>query len=146
MDAYNVRADQIILYGRSLGGGCTVALAADGGAQALVLERTFDSLVDVAARQYPLIPVQWLMRNRYDSIAQMAGYDGPLIQLHGSTDELIPIAHGKRLFDASQSDTKIWIEVPGLGHNDPLPTTWLGELASFVHASVARNGEAVNAQ
>ncbi len=137
MDAYNVRTDEIILYGRSLGGGCAVALAADGGAQALVLERTFDRLVDVAANQYPVIPVHWLMRNRYDSIERMANYHGPLIQLHGTSDELIPIAHGQRLFDSAKSAVKHWVPVPGLGHNDQLPARWLAELANRVGTSVA---------
>ncbi len=141
MDAYNVGTDEIILYGRSLGGGCAVALAADGGARALVLERTFDRLVDVAAGQYPVIPVRWLMRNRYDSIARLAQYDGPLIQLHGISDQLIPIEHAKRLFDSGRSATKHWIAAPGLGHNDHLSTNLLAELARRVNGSILATAE-----
>lgn len=129
MERYNVRADEIILYGCSLGGGCAVAVAADGGAKAIVLERTFDRMVDIAAGQYPFIPVNWLMRNRYDSISRLQNYQGPLVQLHGTTDELIPVAHAKRLFDSSPSESKQWIEVARLGHNDALPTSWLKEIA-----------------
>ena len=132
MDAYNVRADQIILYGRSLGGGCAVALAADGGARALVLERTFDRLVDVAAGKYPVIPVRWLMRNQYDSVARIAHYDGPLVQLHGTDDRLIPIQHARRLFAASDSAHKELIEVRGLRHNDRLSINQLKQLAAHV--------------
>lgn len=138
MDAYNVTADEIILYGRSLGGGCAVAVAANGGARALVLERTFDRLVDVAAGQYPIIPVRLLMRNRYDSIARLATYEGPLIQLHGTTDELIPIAHAKRLFDSAATATKQWVAVPGLGHNEELPSGRLAELADRVRAVIEK--------
>lgn len=141
MDAYNVGSVEIILYGRSLGGGCAVALAASGGAKALVLERTFDRLVDVAAGQYPVIPVRWLMRNRYDSITRLSQYDGPLIQLHGISDQLIPIAHAKRLFDSGRSATKHWIAAPGLGHNDHLSTNLLSELARKVNGSILATAE-----
>jgi fermentation-respiration switch protein FrsA (DUF1100 family) len=137
MDAYQVRADEIILYGRSLGGGCAVALAADGGARALVLERTFDRLVDVAAAQYPVIPVQLLMRNRYDSLDRLPRYRGPLIQLHGTRDQLIPIDRGKRLFAAARSSRKHFIAVPGLGHNEQLPMDSLVELAECVKESIS---------
>jgi fermentation-respiration switch protein FrsA (DUF1100 family) len=136
MDAYDVTAKEIILYGRSLGGGCAVALAADGGAKALVLERTFDRLVDIAAGQYPYIPVNWLMRNRYDSVARIKQYDGPLIQLHGTTDQLIPIQNARRLYQASRSPMKRWIAVPGLGHNDLLSMNQLSKLADRVNAAL----------
>jgi fermentation-respiration switch protein FrsA (DUF1100 family) len=137
METYNVAANRIILYGRSLGGGCAAAVAADGGAQALVLDRTFDRLVDVAAGKYPFIPVRLLMRNRYDSIGRLESYHGPMIQLHGTSDRLIPIAHGRRLFDSAPSEQKHWIEVPGLGHNETLPSHLLAEVALRVQKSVA---------
>lgn len=138
IDSYDVQASDIILYGRSLGGGCAVALAADGGAEALVLERTFDRLVDVAAGRYPVIPVRWLMRNQYDSMARIAHYDGPLIQLHGADDRLIPITHAKRLFDSSKSTSKEFLEVPGLAHNDFLSANLLAQIAARVNASVKK--------
>lgn len=132
MDHYGVGADEIILYGRSLGGGCAAALASEGGAKALVLERTFDRLVDVAAGRYPIIPVRLLMRNRYDSMARLQAYRGPLVQLHGTSDQLIPIQHAKRLFESARTKNKQWIAAPGLGHNDMLPRSLLADLASRV--------------
>ena len=56
---FGIKESDIILYGRSLGGGCGVALAADGGAKALVLERTYDELVGIASRQYPGFQCDW---------------------------------------------------------------------------------------
>ncbi len=141
MDRYNVAADQIILYGRSLGGGCAVALAAEGGAKALVLDRTFDRLVDVAAGKYPFIPVRLLMRNRYDSIGRLQSYRGPVIQLHGTSDRLIPISHGKRLFDSATSEHKHWIAVPGLGHNESLPPDLLTKIVACVRESVVSTAQ-----
>ena len=65
--------------GESLGGAVAVDLAARDGARALVLESTFSSLPDVAAYHYPLLPVRWLMRTRFDSLAKIGDYHGPLL-------------------------------------------------------------------
>ena len=76
--------------GESLGGGVMVDLAAKDGARALVLENTFTSLPDVAAFHYPWLPVQLLMRTRLDSAAKIGDYHGPLLQIHGDADTIIP--------------------------------------------------------
>ena len=129
---YDKVPQDIILYGRSLGGGCAVAVASLGGAKALILERTFDRLVDVAAAKYPVLPVPFLMSNRYDSIAKMTAYKGPLIQLHGTADTLIPIEHAERLFQSSRCQPKHWIAIEGLRHNDQMPPAALSEIAEKV--------------
>ncbi len=122
----------LILYGRSLGGGCAVAVASQGGAKALVLDRTFDRMVNVAANRYPFIPVNLVMRNRYDSVAKLTVFRGPLVVLHGTTDKLIPIHHGEKLFASAGCEPKCMITVEGLGHNDTLPAARLNEVAAKV--------------
>jgi uncharacterized protein len=129
---FGIGNSEIILYGRSLGGGCAVALAANGGAKALILERTYDELVGIASRQYPWIPVRLIMQNRFDSVGKINGYQGPIVVVHGTTDKLIPIECGRRLFEAATCDQKKLIEVPGLGHNDRLPPQCLQEVVDTV--------------
>ncbi len=136
-DRYQVSPNAIILYGESLGGGIAVAVASNGGAKALILDRTFDRMIDVAAGMYPYLPVRWVMRNRYDSIAKLTVYRGPLICIHGTDDELIPIEHGRRLYDSARCEQKHWIEVAGLGHMDPLPAQTLRELAETLERFTA---------
>lgn len=120
-DRYQIEATDIILYGNSLGGGCAAAVASQGGAKALILERTFDRAYSVAAERFWFVPVRALMRNRFDSVARLTVYRGPLLQIHGDADVNIPIEHGKRLFASVDASPKHFIEVPGMGHNDPLP-------------------------
>jgi fermentation-respiration switch protein FrsA (DUF1100 family) len=130
-ERYELRPDDLILYGRSLGGGCVAALA-NGGAKAIILERTFDRLVDVAAGRYWFVPVKLVMRNRFDSIERLSAYEGLLIQIHGTADRLIPIENAKRLFDWVPSEDKHWIELEGIGHNDALPRDLLLQLADHI--------------
>jgi fermentation-respiration switch protein FrsA (DUF1100 family) len=123
---------EIVLIGHSLGGGVAAALAADGGARALILENTFSSIVDVAAHSHWWLPVRLVMRNRYDSISRIRQYDGPLLQFHGTVDSLIPIQFGRRLFEASSSAMKQFVAGSGLGHDDGPPDGYYSELAKFL--------------
>ena len=136
-DRYQTKPKDIILYGESLGGGCAVAVASSGGAKALILDRTFDRMIDVAAGVYPFLPVRWVMRNRYDSVAKLTVYHGPLISIHGTDDELIPIEHGRRLYDSARCERKHWIEVDGLGHIGPLPPETMKELTQTLQSFIA---------
>ena len=124
--------DQIVLVGRSIGGGVAVACAAELGAEALVLQSTFARLTDTAAHHLPWLPVRWLMQNRYDSLARIERYDGPLLASHGTADRVVPFEHGRRLFDAAPSERKQFITHTGGGHNDPQPPSYYGQLQEFL--------------
>jgi fermentation-respiration switch protein FrsA (DUF1100 family) len=131
---YRIQPTDIILHGRSLGGGSAVAVASRGGARALILEKTFDRAYAVAAQHYWWIPFELLMRNRYDSLAKLTVYEGPLLQIHGEADQMIPIEHAQRLFDSADCTPKEFISVPGMGHNDPLPNNVKEQIFDWVRA------------
>ncbi len=119
------RDHKIIVLGRSLGGACAIEIATatttatkiDG----LILDRTFSSIVDVAANQYFIFPVRWLMRNQFRSIEKISNYTGPLLQMHGDVDEVVPFRFGKKLHEASSAKPKEFLSLRGLHHNDPWP-------------------------
>ena len=111
--------DQIVLMGRSLGGAVAVHLAAENGARGLILQNTFTSLPAAAARLYPWAPVKLLMRNRYDSLSKIGRFQGPILMSHGTADELVPLALGRELYDASPSTNKQFFELDGGSHNSP---------------------------
>src|SRR5207247_3727660 len=78
-----VDMDDIVLMGRSIGGGVAVAAAAEQGARALVLEATFSRMTDAAANLYPWLPVRLVMSNRYNSVKRMQKFIWPLLQRPG---------------------------------------------------------------
>jgi len=121
----------IVLVGHSLGGGVMVDLAARDGARGLVLENTFSSLPDVAARHIRFLPVRLMMTTRLDSRSKIRDYRGPLLQTHGDADRVIPLDLGRRLFDAA-NQPKRFVEVPGGGHNDPPGRAYLEALDEFL--------------
>lgn len=127
-----VQPEQVVLWGRSIGAAVAVQVAADMGARAMILERTFTSLPDVAAYHYSWLPVRRLMRNRFDSLSRIGAFDGPLLQSHGTADEIVPYALGKELFDAAASDNKQFISMPGVTHNAPNSKDYYTELQRFL--------------
>ncbi len=108
---------RIIVVGRSLGGGVATWLATNHPVGGLVLENTFTSIADIVATTFPLPGIRSFVRLGYPSLSRMATLDVPLLVIHGATDELVPFAHGKALFDAAPGPSKRFVELRG-GHND----------------------------
>jgi fermentation-respiration switch protein FrsA (DUF1100 family) len=50
----------------------------------------------------------------------MARSDAPLLMLHGEADDLVPIPQGREVFTASPAKRKVFVSVPGAGHNETL--------------------------
>jgi fermentation-respiration switch protein FrsA (DUF1100 family) len=126
-----IPAERILLYGSSLGGAVAVDLASRRPHRALVLDKTFTSMADVGQRLYPWLPVRWLIRNRFDSLAKIGKCRQPLFMGHGTTDELVPFVLGERLFAAANSP-KHFFRIETCGHNDPLPREFFDALRQFL--------------
>jgi fermentation-respiration switch protein FrsA (DUF1100 family) len=127
-----IKPTDIVLMGRSLGGGVAVDLAAKNGARGLILQSTFTSLPDAAACLYPWAPVRLLMKNRYDSLSKIGRYRGPVLMSHGTIDDLVPCRLGRKLYDAVPGPKK-FIELHG-GHNDEESPEYYQALDEFIRS------------
>lgn len=116
--------DQIVLYGRSLGGAIATWLAQERTPRALILESTFTSVPDLAAGLYPYLPVRLLARFRYTTATYLDQVQRPVLIVHSRDDEMIPFDHGQRLY-AAAGEPKAFLELWGT-HNE-------GFLASGAH-------------
>jgi len=115
------RGHQVIALGQSLGGACAVEIATKTQVDGLILDRTFSATVDVAAERYFFFPVRLVMRNQFRSIDKIPSYLGPLLQMHGDVDEVVPYRFGQKLFDASVAQPKEFLTYIGLHHNHEWP-------------------------
>ena len=121
----NLQAQRIVAFGRSLGSGVAVRLAAARPVEAAILATPFDSLTNVARYHYPYLPVSWMLKHPFDSVGRAPSIDAPLLCLVAERDEVVPLVHSKRLFDAWKGP-KRWVELRGAGHNstDDVPAFW----------------------
>jgi uncharacterized protein len=110
----HVDPSNIVIYGWSLGSAVAVDLATTVDQGALILEAAPASQAGLSERRYPFFPVRWLTRSPFDSIGKIDRVHSPILFLHSPDDVVIPIAEGRRLFEAARSD-KSFVEVRG-GH------------------------------
>lgn len=116
VEARSIPPETIALFGRSLGGCVAAWLAARVEPAGLILESTFTSVPDMAAKVYPFLPVRLLARIRLDALASLANVRAPVLVIHSAGDEIVPLAHGRALFD-SAPEPKQFLQLRG-GHND----------------------------
>ncbi len=131
VQAQQIPAERLLLYGGSLGGGVAVDLAARRPHRALLLLATFDSMPGVAQQLYPWLPVRWVMRNRFDSVTKIRNCRRPVFIAHGDRDRLIPPALGRRLFEAA-NEPKSFFTLQGRDHHDPPGADFWEALREFL--------------
>ena len=102
--------EQVIHYGRSLGGGPATVLARDGAA-GLILEGTFTSAFRVVTH------VRLLPWDIFDTLGRIQAVGCPILILHGVEDATVPVSHGRRLAARATAEVQL-VEIPGAGHND----------------------------
>jgi pimeloyl-ACP methyl ester carboxylesterase len=108
---------QVSLIGRSLGSGVAVRLASQRPVQQLILVTPYNSLEEIAARQYPWVPVKWLLKDRFESGKYAAHIRVPTLLLAASDDEVIPRASTQRLLENFPQGVALLRVVPDSGHN-----------------------------
>jgi pimeloyl-ACP methyl ester carboxylesterase len=108
---------QVSLIGRSLGSGVAVRLASQRPMQNLILVTPYNSLEEIAARQYPWVPVKWLLKDRFESGKYAAHIHVPTLLLAASDDEVIPRASTQRLLENFPQGVAVLRVVPDSGHN-----------------------------
>ncbi|MGY8525417.1 alpha/beta hydrolase [Paracidovorax citrulli] len=126
----------LLLIGESLGAGVAAAAAA-GQAEKLagvMLITPWDRLANIAAYHYAWLPTSWLLRDRYDSVANLAGFERPVLVVVAERDRIVPARFGQALYDTLGSRRALRV-VAGADHNDwfaRVDSDWWGQALSFV--------------
>ena len=114
--ARSVSEENIVLFGRSLGAAVAIETALKRPVGAVVLESAFRSIPALARRHYPFVP-SVLIRTRMDNESRIAELAAPTLFFHGACDGIVPVAHGRRLFELARSALGLHV-IQGAGHNN----------------------------
>ncbi|HJV91111.1 MAG TPA: alpha/beta fold hydrolase [Holophagaceae bacterium] len=108
----------LFLLGESLGSGVAlqVAGAAPTRVRGVLLVTPYARMSDVGAEAYPWLPVRWLLRDRWDNLAALPRYPGPVAILLAGQDEVVGAAQGRKLAAEARGPVQVW-EQPKAGHN-----------------------------
>ncbi|HEY9652779.1 MAG TPA: alpha/beta hydrolase [Coleofasciculaceae cyanobacterium] len=131
-----IPSQQIIAYGRSVGGGPTVDLAVRKPIAGLILESAFTSAFRVVV-PFPILPF-----DKFRNIDKIKTVKCPVLVMHGKADDIVPFQHGQRLF-AVAPEPKRYLWVDEASHNDLMWVTGdryaatLKEFAELLQASAS---------
>jgi uncharacterized protein len=117
LEAQGFSPAQFVIYGESIGSGPAVQMALEWQPKILILESPFTSAVEVAKNAYFWLPVDVLLKDRYENIAKIRDIHASLLIVHGDMDTVIPHALGQKLYDAANHPKQIIIIENG-AHND----------------------------
>jgi len=103
----------IYLVGESLGSGVASYLAGTYSDKiaGVIFISPFNSLTDVAQYHYPLLPVRWLLVDRFPSETYLRNYRGKLGIMVDGKDTVVPKKFSLRLYDGYAGPKRLW-EVP----------------------------------
>jgi fermentation-respiration switch protein FrsA (DUF1100 family) len=106
-----VKEKNLILYGESLGTAVAIETAQHIDLAGIILESPFTSMVELAQKYYPVLPVKFLLKDKYETIKKLPNINSPLLVLHGKLDNIVPFSMGKKLFEkANEPKFKYFID------------------------------------
>ena len=126
----------VYLLGESLGCGVVGGVVAktDLPIDGVALITPWDSLSDLARSKYWFLPVRWMLKDKYDNVANLSNYRGPVAVVMAGQDKIIPNRLTRRLYKALPEPKHLWI-FPKSGHNSwPSGSgePWWGEMMNFL--------------
>jgi len=90
--------EDIILYGESLGTGIATELAQHKNFAGVILETPFTSMINAAKNFYPYIPVNLLLKDRFENFKKIKNINSPVLIMHGEQDTIVPFTMGKTIY------------------------------------------------
>ena len=117
LDANGYPASQWILYGESIGSGPAVQMAKEFQPEFLVLESPFSSALDIAKKTYFWLPIEIMMKDKFDNMSRIKAVKSSLLIIHGEEDRIIPQSFAQKLYAAANHPKQLVI-IDSAGHNN----------------------------
>ena len=93
----------LILYGESLGTGVASHLAQNKNYAGVILETPFTSMVDAAKNFYPYVPINLLLKDKFENFKKVKNINAPILVMHGEVDKIVPFSMGKKIYEIANN-------------------------------------------
>ena len=107
---------KVVVYGRSIGSGPAIHLAAERPVAGLIVESGFSTMRKLAHYHVPIVPSA-LAGNGFDNLGRIARSRCPVLLIHGDRDRVVPFVMGQALAARAGSRGEFWV-LAGADHND----------------------------
>jgi len=128
-----IKPENIIIYGRSLGGPIAAWLAKEVEPGMLILDSTFTSIKDIAAEMYPYFPVRKFFKFNYPTIDYLKNVECPVLIIHSSEDDYIAFSHAVKLYNAA-NEPRQFLRIGGTHNNNYIKSSkiFIEGIKSFI--------------
>jgi Hydrolases of the alpha/beta superfamily len=99
LDKKGITKENIIIYGESLGTGVAIEIAQNENFAGIILESPFTSMIEAGKSKYPIFPIKFLLKDKYESNKKIKNVKSPILIMHGKADTLVPFWMGEKLFN-----------------------------------------------
>ena len=99
LNSKGIKKKDIILYGESLGGAVAIEIAQKESFAGIILESTFTSMIDMGQKYYPIFPVSFLLKDKYETKNKIKNLNSPTLVMHGKKDKVVPFYMGEKIYD-----------------------------------------------
>jgi dipeptidyl aminopeptidase/acylaminoacyl peptidase len=96
-DRSGIDAKRIAVVGRSLGSGVAVQVAKERPVHSVVLITPYDSILAIAKRRFRAMPIEYILRHRFESIKYAPSLNAPTYVLRAAIDDVVPHANTDQL-------------------------------------------------
>lgn len=112
--------EHIIVFGHSLGGAIAIHLASQNPRlAALIIQGSFTNIRDMAEYDgfAAVLPIDWILRQSFDSMALLPSLQMPIFFVHGERDRRVPAWMSQALYDRATTEHKDLYFLPEGDHN-----------------------------
>ena len=116
-DHFKKEHTALSVMGRSIGGAVATYLASKRDVEKLILVTPFDSAVNVGKKLYWLFPMEFILRDRLDSVGRADKIRADTLIIAAGNDMIIPYSHTHNLAQAFSQTEVEFVTLSDRGHN-----------------------------
>ena len=94
-----VMKKDIVVYGESLGTGVATEITQNNNFGGIILESPFTSMIDAAKNKYPIFPIKFLLKDKYENDKKIKNIKSPILIMHGRVDKIVPFWMGEKIYN-----------------------------------------------
>lgn len=113
----DIDAGNIVMLGRSLGTAVAIHVSAHRSVAGTILASPYASIEDIARISFPVFPVRYLLRHKFNMLKLASSIENPMLTLIASDDTIVPVKHSRKLYDAWKGKKEIRV-IPLSDHNN----------------------------
>ena len=116
-DQIKSKYQNVSVIGRSLGTGIATYIASKRNIEKMILITPFDSIENIAGSQYPMFPISFLLKDKFDSAGRVNEISAATLIVLAEHDKVIPLKNSMRLIDTFPASQISVITIRSSGHN-----------------------------